>query len=69
MVDLDKERGRLSKQREQLVGRLQGSRKKLSNENFVSRAKPDVVDRERELVEDLERQLGAIDQTLAELDA
>jgi valyl-tRNA synthetase len=69
VIDVDKERDRLTKQREQLVTRLQGSRKKLSNQNFVSRAKPEVVDRERELVGELERQLGTVDQTLSELDA
>ncbi len=67
VVDLEKEKERLAKQREQLVKRIEGSKKKLGNENFVSRAKPEIVERERELVVDLERQLTTLDETIADL--
>ena len=48
LVDLERERARLSKELEAIEGRLRGCRAKLGNENFVQRAKPEVVERERE---------------------
>jgi valyl-tRNA synthetase len=48
LVDLDQERERLRGEIERLEGQLAGARKKLANENFVSRAPVDVVDKERE---------------------
>ncbi|MGB1397867.1 MAG: hypothetical protein ACPG7R_08510 [Planctomycetota bacterium] len=48
--------------------RLEGSQKKLANENFVSRAAPEVVERERALVEELERELVSIRTNLEALE-
>ncbi|MFQ5654173.1 MAG: class I tRNA ligase family protein, partial [Planctomycetota bacterium] len=64
-VDIEKEKARLGKQREELLRRLDGSRKKLANESFVTRAKPEVVDRERRLLADLEARLKTVDSSLA----
>ncbi len=64
VVDLEKEKQRLSDQLEKTEKRLAGSKNKLANENFVSRAAPEVVERERTLVIDLEKELSSIQANL-----
>jgi valyl-tRNA synthetase len=49
--------------------RLEGSKKKLLNENFVNRAAPEVVERERSLVNDLEKELVSIQTNLDALNS
>lgn len=68
VIDLEKEKQRLADQLEKTGKRLEGSQKKLANENFVSRAAPEVVERERALVEELERELVSIRTNLEALD-
>jgi valyl-tRNA synthetase len=68
-IDIDAERARLSKERDQTAGMISGKEKKLSNENFVSRAPADVVQREREQLQQLHEQLKSIHDALAELDS
>ena len=67
LIDLGAERDRLRKELERLDGLLIGARKKLSNQDFLTKAKPEVVERERAKMEDLalvrekvERALGAM---------
>jgi valyl-tRNA synthetase len=67
LIDVAAEIKRLQKQREEKVKLLQASRNKLANEGFVSKAKPELVEAERERVADLERQIQAIDDNLREL--
>ena len=62
MLDLDKERERLRTQMEAVQGQIERSRKMLDNPNFVSRARPDVVQKERDA-------LAAAEDTLAKLRA
>ena len=64
LIDLDKERARLEKELEKARKNYEGQMRKLSNENFVSRAPETVVQTEREraekaraLVENLEASL------------
>ncbi|QBD80897.1 valine--tRNA ligase [Ktedonosporobacter rubrisoli] len=67
MLDLAKELERLNKeiaQAQQEVGRLQG---KLANENFVAKAKPEVVEREREKLAAQEERVGKLKERRAEL--
>ncbi len=64
---MEKERERLTKKVDKLRSGIEGSRKKLANENFVSRAKPEVVDRERERLADLESQRRAVREQLERL--
>jgi valyl-tRNA synthetase len=40
---------------------------KLSNEGFVSRAKPEVVEQSQQKLKDLMNQLAAVEKNLAEL--
>ena len=69
MIDIAKELARLDKeliQAQQEIVRIQG---KLANENFVSRAKPEVVEKERERLTEQEERLGKLKARRAELGA
>ncbi|MCK4850574.1 MAG: class I tRNA ligase family protein, partial [Phycisphaerae bacterium] len=68
IVDAGKELAKLNKQREQLAGRISSAQKKLANENFLSRAKPQVVARERENLKTYQNQLLVIDQQIEQID-
>jgi len=69
VIDLEKEKVRLREQEKQTEGRLNGSHKKLANENFVSKAAPEVVEREKALVAELEQQLMTIRSNIEALNA
>ncbi len=69
LVDLDKERARLGKERDQLLGRLSAARAKLRNESFVSKAPEAVVAREKELVRELEETFARVEAQLASLES
>jgi len=67
MVDLGAERERLSKEQESLTAQIEKTQKMLGNEQFVSRAKPDVVERERTKLNDLTQALATVKERLAAL--
>ena len=67
VVDLEQEKAKLSKERDNLIGRIAGTEKKLSNENFTSRAPAEVVEKERQNLESLRTQLGGIETSLDSL--
>ncbi|MCA9751692.1 MAG: valine--tRNA ligase [Gemmatimonadetes bacterium] len=67
IIDLDVERERLAKEHERLVNLIGGAEKKLANENFVSRAKPEVVEREREKLESLRSDLAKVEAARKEM--
>jgi len=67
VIDVQAERQRLIKQKEQIENGLNAVNGKLNNENFVSRAKPEVVAGAREKQEGLMEQLKAIEKYLCEL--
>ncbi|MBN1564739.1 MAG: class I tRNA ligase family protein, partial [Anaerolineae bacterium] len=67
LVDLDAERERLTKERENLEQQIKRTQGLLSNENFVGKAKPEVVQRERDKLESLTASLQAVDERLADL--
>jgi valyl-tRNA synthetase len=60
MIDLDAEKERLEKELAQLEQRITGSEKKLENKNFVEKAPADVVQRERDRLEDMKVQAEKI---------
>ncbi|NNM33185.1 MAG: class I tRNA ligase family protein, partial [Gemmatimonadetes bacterium] len=62
LVDLDQELARLAKEIERLQGQLAGTRKKLENEAFVSRAPEAVVDKEREKEASLLEQISKLEE-------
>jgi len=66
-VDIAKEIERLEKQRTEMRKHLEGSEKKLLNKDFTDRAPAEVVEQQRAHVEDLKRQIEAIEATLKEL--
>ncbi|MEM9366880.1 MAG: valine--tRNA ligase [Planctomycetota bacterium] len=66
-IDLDAERARLEKLDGQITGQIAGKEKKLSNENFVSRAPKEIVQQEREALESLKTQLITVQSDLAKL--
>lgn len=68
VIDIEKERARLNGQIKKLNGTLEGVRKKLGNEKFLSRANPEVVAKERSKLADMESQLGTLNENLAALE-
>jgi valyl-tRNA synthetase len=68
VIDPKAERKRLEKQKEQIVKGLRGTEGKLNNENFVSRAKPEVVEQARTKLKEFQDQLAAIEKHIAEIE-
>jgi len=69
VVDVEGEKARLRKEEERLVKLAAGTQKKLANENFVSRAKPEVVENERRKLADAETALTKIRRVISELES
>jgi valyl-tRNA synthetase len=67
IVDVQAERERLTKQKQTLEKGIAGIRGKLGNQNFLSKAPADVVQRERDRLETLTGELAAVEQSLAAL--
>ncbi|MBI4929232.1 MAG: valine--tRNA ligase [Bacteroidetes bacterium] len=66
-ININEEKEKLSKELEYNKGFLQSVQKKLSNERFVSRAKPEVIEMERKKQADAETKIKAIEEQLASL--
>lgn len=67
LVDLDAERARLSREMENLAQQIAHTQGLLQNDNFVSKARPDVVQRERDKLEALTASHQALSERLAAL--
>jgi valyl-tRNA synthetase len=67
LIDVAKERAKLEKELAEKRKHLQGALAKLNNPNFVSKAPPEVVQQQHELVADLEKQIQTIEASLREL--
>jgi valyl-tRNA synthetase len=67
VIDAQAERKRLEKQKQQLQNGIKPLQGKLGNENFVTRAKPEVVEQARQRLKELTEQLEAVDKHLSEL--
>ncbi len=67
MVDLDAERTRLEKQRQQIENARKTIEAKLNNENFISRAKPEFVSQTKQKLNELTEQLETITKHLSQL--
>lgn len=67
LVDTVAECDRLSKEHAKLQEQIMRSEKQLNNEQFVSRAKPDVVERERARLADLQASAAQIAERLSAL--
>ncbi|MGI9473742.1 MAG: class I tRNA ligase family protein, partial [Rubripirellula sp.] len=66
-IDVEAELARLEKLLSQLAKQITGKEQKLSNENFVSRAPEAVVEKERESLSDLKKQLASVDRDIENL--
>jgi valyl-tRNA synthetase len=68
VIDPDAERARLEKQKLDLEGARSAVERKLANENFVTKAKPEVVAQARARLQQLTEQVQAVNEHLAELE-
>ena len=64
LVDVDRERERLQTELAKIEGWIEGSRRKLSNESFTSRAPAAVVEKQREMLNENESQAETLRQRL-----
>jgi valyl-tRNA synthetase len=69
IVDIEGERARLTREYQKVEAELGEVARKLSNESFVSKAKPEVVERERARRERLETELSKLVESLGLLGA
>jgi len=60
LIDVDEERARLVREAAKLLDELESVKKKLRNQDFLNKARPDVVERER-------RRLGQLEETMDKL--
>jgi len=60
LVDLDQERLRLAREADRVLSDLESTRRKLMNQDFLAKAKKEVVERERQ-------KLGQLEETVAKL--
>jgi len=67
VIDEDAEKERLTKQKEETEKFIKSAQAKLNNENFVNRAKPEVVQRERDRLEQFLEQLETVQKNLADM--
>ena len=68
IIDVEAERARLNKQMDKTEAELARANGKLSNENFVNNAPPDVVTQERQRVSEFERQISQLTEQMEKLD-
>jgi valyl-tRNA synthetase len=67
VLDPEKERARLDKQKQNLEKQIRGLQGKLGNANFVQKAPAELVEKERARLAELEDQLGSVEQLLTAL--
>jgi valyl-tRNA synthetase len=67
LIDVKAELARLEKQKAEKLRVLQAARAKLANSNFVDRAPPEVVQQEKDRVNDLQAQIQVIEENLRDL--
>ena len=67
VIDVDKEKARMTKQHAQLLSRVEGSRRKLANADFLRKASAEVVQKERDRLAEGEAQIAHVEATLAAL--
>lgn len=67
VIDIAAERGRLAKERARLEGDADKVAAKLANQDFVSRAKPEVVEENRERLATAKAEIARLDAALARI--
>jgi valyl-tRNA synthetase len=66
-IDVEAERKRLEKDRENTTKQIKGIDSKLANKAFVEKAPPEVVEQQRAKLAELNNQLASIEAALAKL--
>jgi len=66
-IDVDAERARLEKELKRVIGAIASKQKQLANENFVSRAPAEVIEKERAALAQLEELKVSTETALAKL--
>lgn len=66
-INVEAELSRLEKRHSQLTKQITGKNQKLSNESFIARAPKEVVQKERDSLADLERELQSVQRDIARL--
>ena len=69
VIDVEAERCRLEKQKQEIENAIKPVYSKLNNESFVTKAKPQVVEQAREKLAELTEQLETIEKHLLELES
>jgi valyl-tRNA synthetase len=67
IIDIDVEKARLRKEIDRLAGMVQGVRHKLSNEDFLARAPREIVQREKEKLDNFSTTLEKLQRNLQAL--
>ncbi len=67
LIDVEKEIVRLTKERDEVAKELGRARGKLANPNFIAKAAPEAVEKERAKEEELSGKLGALENRIATL--
>jgi len=67
VINVEAEQARLRQQKETLLAQRARAEQKLGQEDFVQRAKPEVVQRERDRLVQLREQLATVEKNLADL--
>lgn len=67
LIDVEKEKTTLLKALELTQNRLESLKNKLSNKNFLEKAPPEVVEKEKKLLTELESELKALNHKIKEL--
>ena len=67
-IDVENEINRLNKKREELSKSLEISNQRLNNDKFVKNAKQELIDQEKQNVQNLNSQIESINSTLKSLD-
>ena len=65
LIDADKEKARIMKDKEAAEKEIARTQKKLSNEGFLAKAPQAVVEKERNKLKELEEKLASLDERLA----
>ncbi len=64
LIDIEKERTRLEKELSKVEKELERTEKKLNNPNFVNRAKPEIVEKEKRIYKELSEKQSRIKEIL-----
>ncbi len=67
LIDFDKERERLNKEREKVLFEIDRVEKKLANEGFVAKAPAQLIEAEKAKMEKFKEQLTAVEEAIAKL--